>query len=111
MATDNELLEEISGKLSDVNSELDLITLEQKDINSELDLLSIEFTEIDIFIDEQQLLNTEILAFMELKTEVDENIQYQLDTSIQMTSFGFIFIGMIVGVLLINVVSRFWRNV
>jgi len=111
MATDNELLEEISGKLTDINGELDLITLEQIDINSELDSLSIEFTEIDIFIDEQQLLNAEISAFMELKTDVDENIQYQLDTTIQMNSFSFIFIGMIIGVLLISLVSRFWRNV
>lgn len=102
--TELEALNEISGKLTETNEELDLITLELIDVNTELD-------NINIFIDDQEILNAEISDFMELKTSVDENIQYQLDTSIQMKSYDFIFIGLIIGILLISLVTRLWRNV
>ncbi|MCD4747413.1 MAG: hypothetical protein K8R58_14035 [Bacteroidales bacterium] len=102
--TELEALNEISGKLTETNEELDLITLELIDVNTELD-------NINIFIDDQEILNAEISDFMEHKSAVDTNIQYQLDTSIQLKSYDFIFIGLIIGILLISLVTRLWRNV
>ncbi len=110
MSTDNELLEDISSKLSDVNNELDDVSSELGNIKIEIEDTNLELQDFSLFVIEQQILNLEISEFMENKTLVDANINYQLDTQIQLKSYDFIFVALIIGILLILVVMRGWRK-
>ena len=111
--TELEALNEIIVQNSTIIWNQNLLLWDNDVFLANQDLRLIELQDIEMHTNDLNYLEQqrELDYSIEEQQAVIENIQYQLDTSIQMQSFSFIFIGMIIGVLLITLVSRFWRNV